>query len=338
MTGVGADSDDLSISALLFGQAISASTNSVRLFTGGNNYEETAAFPVVPPDKPWSVYVADRQGFRTIGVDFDACKGDADGDARDMMATITRSALRAVLVESGPTGGRHVFVSFRERVKPAAVALLHDQLTSRYESFDPSCMTPASTIRPPYAPHRFGGTSTVLDQEPEAALAALREGNRPRLLADVLTAYGVPAWLAEHAVADTDIKSAVNRLTPNVRELLTTGKKRHGDQSRSGVIWSILLGAINAGLDFGTTVALLREPKHRAGERHRDKITRHGDERALKLLWTEWERATAYAAQHPIIASPTDVRILLAEQLDLRCNSTGKEPPGAPTAPSTSPP
>jgi DNA-binding transcriptional ArsR family regulator len=133
----------------------------------------------------------------------------------------------------------------------------------------------------------------------------------------LLIAYGVPASAAEIAVADTDIRSAVNGLTPNARELLTTGRKCYGDQSRSGVVWSVLLGAINAGLDFGTTVALLREPKHHAGERLRGKITRQGEERALKLLWKEWERANHYAAQHPTIGSPTDVRILLAEQLDL---------------------
>ncbi len=317
MAGVGAGSDDGSISAVLFGRAISASTSSVRLFTGGNNYGETVVFPDDPPEVAWSVYVADRQGFRTIGIDFDASKGDADGDAQDVMAMITRSGLRAVLVESGPTGGRHVFVTFRERVKPAAVTVLHDQLARRYASFDPSCMTPASTIRPPYAPHRLGGTSRVLDQEPQAALVALREGNDPRLLAEVLTACGVPAWVAGNAVADADIKSAVNRLTPNVRELLITGKKRHGDQTRSGVVWSILLGAINAGLDFATTVALLREPKHRAGERHRNNITRHGEKRALEFFWREWEHATRYADEHPTVASPTDVRIILAEQLDL---------------------
>jgi DNA-binding transcriptional ArsR family regulator len=317
MTKICADRNDPSISALPFGQAISASTSAVRLHTGGNTYADTADFPVEPPRVAWSVYVADRRGFRTLAADFDASKGDPDRDARDLMTTVISGGLRAVLVESGPTGGRHVFITFKDRVKPGTVALLQDQLAQRYASFDPSCMTPTSTIRPPHAPHRLGGTSRVLDQDPQTALASLREGNDPQLLAGLLTAHGVPAWVTEVAVADTDIMSAVNRLTPHVREILITGKKRHGDQSRSGVVWSVLLGAINAGLDFGPTVAILREPKHRGGERFRQEITRHGEQRALRVIWTEWERAHHYAAANPIIGSPTDVRILLIEQFDL---------------------
>ena len=45
MTDVGADGDDLSISALRFGQAISASTSAARRHTGDNNYADTIAFP-----------------------------------------------------------------------------------------------------------------------------------------------------------------------------------------------------------------------------------------------------------------------------------------------------
>src|SRR5439155_13496068 len=103
---------DLSISAVLFGQTISASTSAVRLHTDGNNFRDTADFPVEPPHVAWSVYVADREGFRTVAADFDASKGDADTDARDLIAITASCGLRAVLVESGPTGGRHVDMTF----------------------------------------------------------------------------------------------------------------------------------------------------------------------------------------------------------------------------------
>ncbi len=63
----------------------------------------------------------------------------------------------------------------------------------------------------------------------------------------------------------TDIATALSKLSPTVRDMLLTGDKRHRDRTGSGVQHSILVGTINAGLDFATAANLLRAPKHRVG-------------------------------------------------------------------------
>ncbi|MBK8462885.1 MAG: hypothetical protein IPL36_07620 [Nigerium sp.] len=119
------------------------------------------------PVTPWAVPLADAEGrFLLLCADLDA-KGspqDAEADARRMSALLDEVGLPHVVCESGPTGGRHVWLALREPVDAVLVGALAHLLKAWLPTLDVSpLVNPTSgCVRPPGATHRAGGTSRVL--------------------------------------------------------------------------------------------------------------------------------------------------------------------------------
>ena len=136
--------------------------------------DQVNAYPVqVPvagpaPAGPWAMYLTDAQRrYRYIGLDLDAHDGgaaQAERDATAIAAALTQSGIAHVVCESGPSGGRHVWIGVAETAEAQLVRHLAHSLQGLAPSLDPTPLLNPATgcLRPPGAPHRHGGASRVI--------------------------------------------------------------------------------------------------------------------------------------------------------------------------------
>ena len=307
--------DLVSPTALEFAELVAGYHGKVRLHTGGNDYGESIGWPAEEPDRPWAVLLLDGDGlFATLAFDFDNKIGDSVGDAARFSAALTALDIGHVVVRSGPSEGRHVLVPVEPRVPEAMARDLAEIVKADYASLDISALWSGtgSAIRPPLSLHRDGGRSEVIG-DPRVALETLRRPNDPRKLLVLLERAGVSTLRhrCELTVMPTD-QTAAARVSPNALTLLVTGKKASGDRSRSGVLWSALVGLVNAGFTFEEAVRTLTNPWYPISEviagRVRDK---HRD--VLDYLHHEWEKTCRWVQQNPPLDGPNDARIEVHE-------------------------
>lgn len=180
-------------------RAINPYNNEVRLIEPDNSSVGTVPWSADLSVRPFAVRLAYRNRFVTIGLDFDA---KVDGGGRvafeaEAAAMIFRNAgMTPVTCISGPTGGRHVFVTIGGRgIAPEDARRLVQGLGCLgWRTLDQSPMRNPTegVLRPPFAQHRLGGRSEVLGMVDEAAIAALEERADPD---DVLTVIDAVARL-----------------------------------------------------------------------------------------------------------------------------------------------
>ena len=134
-----------------------------------NSYSCTSPLDGIDPAVPWAVLLADTAGcFRLLAFDFDAKPPQAVGAAaaheQECSELLTRHDIPHVVCASGPGGGRHVWIALAEHAPAETVRELASLAAAAWPSLDVTpLMNPATgCVRPPGAPHRNGGRSTVL--------------------------------------------------------------------------------------------------------------------------------------------------------------------------------
>lgn len=148
---------------------------AVRVQGRDGNYGRTATVYGPEPKTPWSIHLTDSDHyFRRLAFDFDAHSDDPDELARlqaqaahdttrftDMLHAL---GIEHVVCESGPSGGRHVWISLADRLPGPLVSDLVVSAAAVFPSLDTAPLSNVVTggVRPPGAPHAAGGRSTVL--------------------------------------------------------------------------------------------------------------------------------------------------------------------------------
>ena len=141
--------------------AIDADATVLNAYTGRHRVDQDA------PELPWAVHLAGRdQRFRLLAFDLDA-KTDpspAHRDAGVLAGLLEEIGIAHVVCESGPSGGRHVWVALAGSVDADTAATLARLARHVCPTLDLAPLTNPVTgcVRPPGAPHRDGGHSTVL--------------------------------------------------------------------------------------------------------------------------------------------------------------------------------
>lgn len=263
------------------------------------------------PAQPWAVYLAGSDHrFRLLAFDLDA-KGDSARAARDadvLAALLADVGIEHVVCESGPTGGRHVWAGLSEAVDAATVATLGRLVQHLCPSLDLSPLTNPATgcVRPPGAPHRAGGHSTVL------------RGDVAALTAPTTTAAAVRDLVIRVAglVDDTEPAAAIDPHTPLPVDahgrLYLVGPRRPlpavsaaaltaraAGENASAVLWRVLIGAAAARWRHADVAALV--PSAAGLEHVRTRATpsgrrtrSHGEHAAV--LARQWDKAVRYVA------------------------------------------
>lgn len=282
-----------------YGQVLNAYT-SIRRVSAGQ------------PELPWAVYLADGGRFHLLAFDLDA-KGDverAERDAGTVSELLTAVGIEHVVCASGPSGGRHVWVALAEAVDAATVASMAHLAKALCPSLDLSPMTNPATgcVRPPGAPHRDGGVSTVLT------------GHLDTLTTPATTTAGVHAFIerlaqlvgAEPAAvpatrAPLPLDDQGHLYLPGTRRALPAAsaaalEEDAGAGDASSILWRVLIGAASARWRYADVAALVstapglehaRTTRAGAGRRSRPAV---GEASAAATLRRQWKKAVWHVA------------------------------------------
>ena len=275
-----------------------------------NVYPATAAVTQPEPALPYAVYLADRAGrFHLLAFDLDAARGPVIEDLAQLRGWLHAAGIPHLVARSGPGGGRHVWAAIAGGAAAGQVAAVARALTARLPTLDAAPLLNPATgcVRPPGAPHRAGGRSTVLDGDwavltdpvtTDAGLDALLTIVGP-------VATPAPAAGARHGVG-ADVDGHRHLLGP--RRALPAASRRAldtplaPDADPSAVLWTVLLGAARARWRYHDVAELLdvapglehaRTVRVRPGETARS--SRPAAERQA-VLTRQWAQAVTYVA------------------------------------------
>ncbi len=288
-----------------------------------NTYTRQARTTGARPDAPWAVYLTDQVGgFRLLAFDLDAAKGDPAADAARLCGWLTGAGLPHLLTRSGPSGGRHVWLALAEAVDPGTVDTLARLVRARLPSLDiaPLANPVTGCVRPPGAPHRAGGSSTVLAGDPAALTTPTVTAADVSRLVEVLAACHQPEPLDP---LDPSVPLPTDRTgrlyLPGVRRQLPAGSAQalQVDAAKvdantvganavdaSTVLRRVLVGAAAARWRCADVASLVA---HSPGLEHlRSQGQGPGAARRLRspgegraVLARQWDRAVRWVAAHP---------------------------------------
>jgi hypothetical protein len=265
------------------------------------------------PARPWAVYLAgDDRRFQLLGFDLDAkTSGAASAAARDadvIAGLLTDAGIPHVVCESGPSHGRHVWAALAESVDAETIATVARLARHLCPTLDTAPLANPDTgcLRPPGAPHRDGGHSTVLVGELSALTAPSATAAHVRALAEALAQLvddAEPACTADpKRPIPLDDHGRLYLPGPR-RELPATSRAALHEDAASGdasaVLWRILIGAAAARWRHADIAGLVDvEPglEHVRSSRDRAQRRRRGRIEAAAVLRRQWDKAVRYVA------------------------------------------
>ncbi|WP_297742957.1 hypothetical protein [uncultured Tessaracoccus sp.] len=278
-----------------------------------NQYVSQRAITDDKPAQPWAVYLADTDRcFRLLAFDLDAkTTGSAAAAARDadtIAGLLDDAGLTAVVCESGPGGGRHVWTALAEPADPESVATLARLARHLCPTLDIAPLSNPATgcVRPPGAPHRSGGCSTVLSGDTRALTSPT--GTRAQVialvehLAQLVDATAHTHTLDQHRPLPVDEHGRLYLPGPRRPLPAASAAALYEDAAcgdASAVLWRVLLGAASARWRY-TDIAALAD--HSPGLEHVRTWRDRGDRRprtrtdAERVLRRQWDKAVRHVA------------------------------------------
>ena len=275
-----------------------------------NLYPDTAAVTRAEPQRPYAVYLADRAGrFRLLAFDLDASRGPVAEDLAQLRGWLHTTGIPHLVARSGPGGGRHVWMAVAGGAGAGQVASLARALAARLPTLDPAPLLNPATgcVRPPGAPHRVSGCSSVLDGD---WTALTRPVATDATLDALLTIVGPvsspgPAAGARYGTGvDTDghrhLLGPRRALPAKSRTALDAPLTPGADPS--AVLWTVLLGAVRARWRYQDVAELLETApglEHartlRVTPGHPGRSARLPGE-CQAVLTRQWAQAVSYVA------------------------------------------
>ena len=267
------------------------------------------------PTLPWAVYLADDAGvFRLVVFDFDA-KDDPAQAAKDadlLSDRLTEAGIDHVVCQSGPHGGRHVWVALTDGVPVDVMKAIADSVKALCPSLDKAPISNAATgcCRPPGAPHRDGGSSTVISGALATLLTPATTGAQLVAFAGALNAERPETQGATPAPGVLPVDVDGNPYLPGTKRDLpahaAAALVENGANSpdASAVQWHVLIGAAAARWRFSdvlthlaTAPGLEHSRTIRHGQQPQGRVPRPAAAQ-LRLLRAEWARAVQDTARY----------------------------------------
>ncbi|HRO94905.1 MAG TPA: hypothetical protein PLJ28_13405 [Citricoccus sp.] len=272
------------------------------------------------PARPWAVYLAGSDHrYRLLAFDLDAKTPDAAvavaRDAETLVGLLDEAGLAPVVCASGPSGGRHVWAALADSVEADTVATLARLARHLCPTLDLAPLTNPATgcVRPPGAPHRAGGTSTVVSGDLNSLLAPSGSAAAVRALVEhlaTLVGAAEPSGpLEAHRPLPVDDHGhpylpGPRRELPAVSGAALEEDAAFGDAS--AVLWRVLIGAAAARWKHADVAALvptspglehLRSYRLSTG-RSTQRVPREPRDVAATLA-RQWAKAVAHVATTP---------------------------------------
>lgn len=273
-----------------------------------NSYSSEAPIAGDRPEGPWAMYLADHRGYLFVCFDLDAGKGNAAHDAGRLSLWLDELNIEHLVAVSGPAGGRHVWIALDEATSPALIRELADLAGSLLPSLDKSPLSNATAgcVRPPGAPHRHGGASTIA----RGAIATLRRAgttvDQLALLREFLVDAGADIPTAPVSIirgmdrdADGHPYLVGRRREPSTRIRAMLTDTPAADTSTTQA--SVLAGLARARWRYADVAALLEHSpalehaRSRPGVAGRVAVAPHV---ARRRLAADWQRAVYFVANN----------------------------------------
>jgi hypothetical protein len=272
------------------------------------------------PDGPWAMYLADsRRNYWFLAFDFDTKYGAAERDARRLNRILDTVGIENLIVRSQPdqTSGFHVWVGMSEPAPAETVRTLAALAKQIFPSLDTApLMNPATgCVRPPGAPHRRGGYSTVdtadltVLADPATTLANLDQFHD--WLVDAGAAIAVPPV---GPVKNVDMDSGGRAYLVGPRRAVSTRIQQlltdPPENDTSVTAARVLSGYAWARQRFADVLPIAETapafehyrsrplPDGTRAPRPRDQFLRH--------LAAEWDRQVLYVAANPVGSDGSD--------------------------------
>lgn len=278
-----------------------------------NEYTGRRRVAGAEPDRPWAVHLAGADGrFRLLCFDLDAKSAGAaraaERDAELLTALMRDVGLPAVVCQSGPTGGRHVWTALADSADAGVVAALARLARHVCPTLDLAPLSNPATgcARPPGAPHRAGGRSVVLSGDLSALVTPTGTAAQVQALVERL------AQLVDDAEPTHDVDQRTPLPVDEHARLYLPGPRRElpavsaaalredaaaGDAS--AVLWRVLIGAAAARWRHGDVAALVDTApglEHVRSERDRGQRRPRRRVEAAAVLRRQWDKAVRYVA------------------------------------------
>lgn len=286
-----------------------------------NLYAATRAIAGPAPERPWAMHLANAHGyFRWVCFDLDSGRGNTRADAKKLRRWLRLLGISYLECLSGPTGGRHIWVSV-DHLHPQAVhtvGILAKQLLPTLDT-TPLSARGNGAVRPPLTPHRTSGYSRPLSDVDDLTDATPVDAAAFRALEQLLEAEG--AMLPTPALAGTrgvvaDAHGvrylAGDRRTPSVRIqalLHGTSSELVAFTDYSVLQMVVLTGLARARWRFTDVAAHLnRSPAFEhsrsipVGGRRMPRSRRDPQ----TVLRNDWSRAVDFVAANPISRAVDD--------------------------------
>lgn len=276
-----------------------------------NSYRERPWDGRSTPDLPYYVYLARDGSYFRLAFDLDAARGDVGADAATLRQLLTQAGITFIEAVSGPEGGRHLIATFREPLPAALVGELATHLARvQLPTLDPTCLCNPTTggIRPPGAPHRNGGASSLITP-PTVAAATLAAGNGRKAFNRLIRLAGV----VSHDERGRPKRAASRQgvLAPRMERLQRYGDLNGEYRDRSRLAAAITMAYVDAGLPVGQFRAAALDPSCRGLDHlHRVRIgpgryrTRTEPE-ILAAAERMWRGRVRFAERHPPVGRPS---------------------------------
>ena len=280
-----------------------------------NLYAHSRRLDAEAPEQPWAMYLADdhrRYHFLCFDLDAktrEACTG-AERDAHLLTDLLTHAGITSITCESGPSGGRHVWAALKESIDAETIATLGRLARHICPTLDLSPLLNATTgcVRPPGAPHRSGGHSTIIRGELATLTEPTATAQQVRQLIETLAAT-VTSDTGEttdpHTPLPLDDHGRLYLPGPK-RPLPASSAAALEEDAASGdasaVLWRILIGAAAARWHQADIAALVEHSpglEHIRSRRDGGRRTPRGDIDATRLLHRQWDKAVRFVATTP---------------------------------------
>ncbi|MBF4588021.1 hypothetical protein [Curtobacterium sp. VKM Ac-2887] len=258
----------------------------------------------------------DEHRYRYLGFDLDAKHVGlkiVDADTRTIRALLDDAGMPHLVCQSGPSGGRHIWVALVDGISADTVAVLARDLARICKSLDKAPLSNPATgcLRPPLSPHRDGGRSTPIAGTIDAITTPTVRAHQVSALAiaigELAAAAAPDAALAAGRPLPVDHHGRLY-LPGTRRPLAARSEAALQDDAAAGdasaILWRILVGAAAARWRYADVLTLRDEPglEHvrttRAGSCRAPRPTT-GEQSPGRVLARQWDKAVRYVAANP---------------------------------------
>ncbi|AWB88132.1 hypothetical protein [Mycetocola zhujimingii] len=309
-----------------------------------NDYTATIPLSADAPTTPWAMPLTDVHGyFHYIAFDLDAGHGNAIYDAAKLSHWLDELNIEHLVTRSGPTGGRHVWLSLHDGTDAAVVGTIGHLAAQLLPSLDITPLRNPATgsVRPPGAPHRQSGYSepigsvatltahSVTAEQLQSLHAFLIDTGATIKLAPVTPIHGVSVDEGGYP----HLTGSKRPLTDRILNLLDAPPAYDTSHTQA----TVLAGCARARWRFADVLALLHVSPALEHSRTRritptqPRVPRSAAE-SRRALEHAWRRAVEFVAANPISGDGSNTefnaRAIAASEAIARVQTAADAMPG----------